>query len=279
MKISVVIAYHDEKQYIKDCLASLAEQTFQDFEVILVCDGCEAPEEGIPETLNIVTVMQEEKGVAGARNAGIEKTQGEYVVFLDADDYLAEDTLEALAEKAEPETVVYISKTETWYSRKVYQDNGEKLDEQNDTNGDEGEETKVDPENPYEYLIANTKKWQNISTLGLLIPRRLLIENPIRFCEELEYDSDIPVLMEVLAKAPKTVYQEKGTYIKRKHNDFTEKGCHEKSGRGDEELPPGKPVCGQRKRQSISLSFCNVPCDDDFAIYDREQSGREKRDR
>ena len=141
MKISVVIAYHDEKQYIKDCLASLAEQTFQDFEVILVCDGCEAPEEGIPETLNIVTVMQEEKGVAGARNAGIEKTQGEYVVFLDADDYLAEDTLEALAEKAEPETVVYISKTETWYSRKVYQDNGEKLDEQNDTNGDEGEET------------------------------------------------------------------------------------------------------------------------------------------
>ena len=40
MKISVVIAYHDEKQYIKDCLASLAEQTFQDFEVILVCDGC-----------------------------------------------------------------------------------------------------------------------------------------------------------------------------------------------------------------------------------------------
>ena len=219
MKISVVIAYHDEKQYIKDCLASLAEQTFQDFEVILVCDGCEAPEEGIPETLNIVTVMQEEKGVAGARNAGIEKTQGEYVVFLDADDYLAEDTLEALAEKAEPETVVYISKTETWYSRKVYQDNGEKLDEQNDTNGDEGEETKVDPENPYEYLIANTKKWQNISTLGLLIPRRLLIENPIRFCEELEYDSDIPVLMEVLAKAPKTVYQEKGTYIKRKHND------------------------------------------------------------
>ena len=82
MKISVVIAYHDEKQYIKDCLASLAEQTFQDFEVILVCDGCEAPEEGIPETLNIVTVMQEEKGVAGARNAGIEKAQGEYVVFL-----------------------------------------------------------------------------------------------------------------------------------------------------------------------------------------------------
>lgn len=85
MKISVVIAYHDEKQYIKDCLASLAEQTFQDFEVILVCDGCEAPEEGIPETLNIVTVMQQEKGVAAARNAGIAKAQGEYVLFLDAD--------------------------------------------------------------------------------------------------------------------------------------------------------------------------------------------------
>ena len=96
MKISVVIAYHDEKQYIKDCLASLAEQTFQDFEVILVCDGCEAPEEGIPEKLNIITVMQEEKGVAGARNAGIEKAQGEFITLLK--DLTSEDqgTMESL---------------------------------------------------------------------------------------------------------------------------------------------------------------------------------------
>ena len=49
MKISVVIAYHDEKQYIKDCLASLAEQTFQDFEVILVCDGCGRRDSGDAE--------------------------------------------------------------------------------------------------------------------------------------------------------------------------------------------------------------------------------------
>ena len=62
MKISVVIAYHDEKQYIKDCLASLAEQTFQDFEVVLVCDGCGMPEEGIPEKLNIATVLQGSRG-------------------------------------------------------------------------------------------------------------------------------------------------------------------------------------------------------------------------
>ena len=60
---------------------------------------------------------------------------------------------------------------------------------------------------------------------------------------------------------------------------FAEKGCREKSGRGDEELRDGKPVCGQRKRQSISLSLCDVPRDDDRAIYDREQGGREKRDR
>ena len=209
MKISIVIAYHDEKQYIKDCLASLAEQTFQDFEVILVCDGCGAPEEGIPEKLNIVTVMQEEKGVAAVRNAGIEKARGEYVLFLDADDYLAEETL------------VYGPKTSTWYSRKVYQDNGEELDEQNDTNDVSAEEkqTKRNPEDPYDFLVAHTKNWQNISVLGLLIPRKFLMENQIRFCEELVYDADIPVLMEMLAKASKTAYQEKGIYIKRKHND------------------------------------------------------------
>ena len=185
MKISIVIAYHDEKQYIKDCLASLAEQTFQDFEVILVCDGCGAPEEGIPEKLNIVTVMQEEKGVAAARNAGIEKARGEYVLFLDADDYLAEETLEVLAEKADGETLVYGPKTSTWYSRKVYQDNGEELDEQNDTNDVSAEEkaAKRNPEDPYDFLVAHTKNWQNISVLGLLIPRKFLMENQIRFCE------------------------------------------------------------------------------------------------
>ena len=44
VKISVIVAYHNEKNYIRDCLASLGEQTYRDFEVILVCDGCEEPD-------------------------------------------------------------------------------------------------------------------------------------------------------------------------------------------------------------------------------------------
>ena len=44
MRISVIIAYHGETNYIMDCLASLAEQSYRDFEVIVVCDGCEEPD-------------------------------------------------------------------------------------------------------------------------------------------------------------------------------------------------------------------------------------------
>ena len=82
MKVSVIIPYHNEKSYIQDCLESLADQTFQDFEAIVVCDHCE--EEAV-EFLRGISVpfpirildMTDKTGVAAARNMGIRASQGE----------------------------------------------------------------------------------------------------------------------------------------------------------------------------------------------------------
>ena len=89
MKISVIVAYHGEENYVRDCLDSLKQQAFQDFEVLLICDGCEAPDVSSYSELTISLLeTKNQSGVATARNIGIENAKGEYLFFLDADDYL-----------------------------------------------------------------------------------------------------------------------------------------------------------------------------------------------
>lgn len=218
MKISVIIAYHNEKNYIRDCLASLAEQNFRDFEVIVVCDGCEEPErEPEWDSLNIRFVKQPARSsVAATRNLGIEESSGEYLYFLDSDDYIAENTLNEIVNKGIAGGVCYGDIRHTWYSRTVYNDNGEELDRQN---GTAEEEFIGDVQNPYEFLVMRANSFQNVSVLGMLISRELVEKNEIRFEEEHQYFCDVLFLMRVLSCASDAVYCEKGLYIKRKHND------------------------------------------------------------
>lgn len=218
MKISVIVAYHGEENYICDCMDSLSQQTFQDFEVLVVCDHCEVPNLGAYSGLSITTLeMKAQGGVAAARNLGVEHAKGEYLFFLDADDYLEERALEQLAAHADASTITYGEIKHTWYSRKVYLDNGEELDRQNGTA--EKDEYDGDRKNPYEFFVKRAAGIQSITILGMLIPRGVVLNNNIRFCEEYKYYSDLPFLMEVLAGTEKTHYESEAVYIKRKHND------------------------------------------------------------
>ena len=155
-------------------------------------------------------------GVAAARNAGLDMAGGEYVYFMDADDFLAPDTLERLVEQEAPGGVVYGEIRSTWYSRKVYFDNGEELDRQN---GVEHTQYEGDLENAYEYLPMRAGSLQGITILGMLISKKVIQEHSIRFCEDLHYFSDLPFLMQVLCHVGRTKFCENGLYIKRKHND------------------------------------------------------------
>lgn len=102
MKISVIIPYHGEEQFLPDCLDSLSGQEFRDFEVIIVCGDCSVPEKIIRKHAASLTVHTEvlsgKSGVAAARNRGIELAKGEYVYFVDCDDYLYTGTFTALLE-------------------------------------------------------------------------------------------------------------------------------------------------------------------------------------
>lgn len=218
MKISVIVAYHNEKTYIADCLASLAEQSCRDFEVILVCDGCEEPDTETYGNLDISIIKNRAAGgVAAARNTGIEAAAGEYLYFLDADDYIDTDVLGKLSEKAAADRIVYGGIKPTWYSRKVYYDNGEELDRLNGTVNEI--EFSGNIHDPYEYFPMRAKNLQSVTVLGMLIPKEAVKKNSVRFCEEFKYYADIPFLMQVLSATENAVYCEEGLYIKRMHND------------------------------------------------------------
>ncbi len=100
-KVSVIIPIFNVEKYIAECVESVQKQTLKDIEIICVNDGC------TDNTMRIVSVMEskdkrirmintENGGPSLARNAGILEAKGEYVLFLDSDDYIVSETLEDL---------------------------------------------------------------------------------------------------------------------------------------------------------------------------------------
>lgn len=102
IKVSVILPVFNEERYIKATLDSIINQNFNDYEVIVIDDGSS------DDTLNIVEktfeglslphqiVHQENAGVSAARNKGISLSRGEYIVFVDGDDYILTNHLSQL---------------------------------------------------------------------------------------------------------------------------------------------------------------------------------------
>lgn len=100
-QISVVVPVYNVEKYLRECLDSLANQTFEDFEVICVNDGSDDSshdilEEYASEDERFKIVSQENKGLSGARNTGMNYIKGRYLLFLDSDDWLELNALELL---------------------------------------------------------------------------------------------------------------------------------------------------------------------------------------
>lgn len=101
-KISVIIPVYNTEKYIEKCLESLAKQTMQDFEVIIVNDGStdesgRAIKNYMRKTrIKIKYLEKENGGLASARNYGVKRASGKYISFLDSDDYLDENLFSEL---------------------------------------------------------------------------------------------------------------------------------------------------------------------------------------
>lgn len=105
MLVSIVIPVYNVESFLERCLDSVQNQTYKDTEVIIVNDGSTDSSPAIIDRYvakngNFKSYTIENSGQGGARNFGLEKANGEYVAFLDSDDYIAPNCIECMAETA-----------------------------------------------------------------------------------------------------------------------------------------------------------------------------------
>ena len=101
VKISIIVPIHNEEKYLRQCLDSIVNQTFRDFEIICINDGStdstqEILEEYSKKDARIKVLNRKHMGLGGVRNVGLDVACGEYIYFTDSDDYLESNTLETI---------------------------------------------------------------------------------------------------------------------------------------------------------------------------------------
>lgn len=99
--VSIVVPVYNVEQYLGQCLDSVRNQTYQNIEIILIDDGStdvsgSICRENALADARIKVIQQKNSGVAVARNVGIREARGEYIMFVDGDDWLDVDTLESM---------------------------------------------------------------------------------------------------------------------------------------------------------------------------------------
>lgn len=188
-KISIIVPMYNAENYIKKCLDSLVNQTLKDIEIIIVNDGSEDNSENIvreymKEYKNIVLINQKNSGQAIARNEAIKVAKGEFVCFVDSDDWIDKDMCKTLYKHNEND-IVYCNYI--WYY--------------------EGGNYSI-ASNIYDGICDEKAKYifNNAGPCYKIIRRSLIIENKLFFPEGIIYEDS--AVMPVLA-----LYTNKIKYI------------------------------------------------------------------
>ena len=196
-KISVIVPVYKVRDRIIRTLESLKDQTFEEFEVLFIDDGSpddssEFADSYLRESnVSYRIIKKENGGVSSARNLGIEEACGEYVMFLDSDDYIEKDMLKSFYDKA------CSGKYDALFSAYVFEDNDASEITNNLNDLSEGELSGKEAAlgliygTTYTHIMAN------------LFKRSLLLDNNIRFDENRKFAEDISFMVKAYAHSKK----------------------------------------------------------------------------
>ncbi len=121
MFFSVIVPVYNVEQYLRECVESILSQTFTDFELILVNDGSKDGSPAICDEYaqkdgRVKVIHKENGGLSDARNVGTENANGEYVVYIDSDDYINTNTfLQDIYDKAQEGTDIICYKFQKYF--------------------------------------------------------------------------------------------------------------------------------------------------------------------
>lgn len=218
VKVSIIIAAYNIEDYIERCLISCMNQTFKDIEIIVVNDG------STDSTLEIINkctyddsrvkiIDKKNAGLIEARKSGFNIAKGEYILFVDGDDWIHLDTINILYNNAKEKDYDIVCYK---YLLK-YEDGREKIEWNN---------------------IDNIK---NDSLLDLLfdgkithtiwskfIKRKFIIDNEIEFPEDISYGEDLALVYTLAMYKPSFKVVNEYLYYYYKRNDSLDSGISEK---------------------------------------------------
>jgi len=107
-KVSIIVPIYNEEENLKRCIDSLINQTYSELEIILLNDGSTDNTKKIMDSYQdkrIIAIHKENSGIGDTRNLGIEKSSGDYIMFVDSDDYIELNCVEKLVDVIEKDKV------------------------------------------------------------------------------------------------------------------------------------------------------------------------------
>ena len=220
-EITVIVPAFNAEKYLKDCLDSVIRQNFSSWELIIADDGSsdrtgEIADEYASKDSRIRVIHLSRKGVSAARNACIDASEGKYLAFVDADDYLEPDYLKELFDRAE------VSHADIVQCSFFEDPEGNKTPDANPV-----DKTYEDPDSMMRAFFAGTHGDIRDSVWAKLFRRDAFAD--IRFDTGLSIYEDGYYVYQCLRKATKAVCFGKPLYHYVKHgNSATHSGLDEK---------------------------------------------------
>ena len=186
--ISIIIPVYNSEKYLSKCLNSVILQTWNNIEIVLVDDGSqdgssEICDEYAKQDKRIIVIHKENGGVSSARNRGIEVCTGDYILFVDSDDFLSEDYIESFFKYGDINNTIVIEgctvheNNKTRYYRIIEKQYG-----------------KADFSN----AISDNELFKHGSPYGKLYISSIIKENNIRFIESIHNYEDLLFFLEYL---------------------------------------------------------------------------------
>lgn len=215
--VSVIVPMYNVRPYIGECLESLKNQTYEDFEAICIDDGStdgtlEVARAVVGDDERFVFVSQKNAGLSASRNVGIELAEGRYVLFLDSDDYYESQTLQMLLNRVEHDglDVLFFS------ARTVYEDAAIRASYRDDYDG----RTSIDGIMAGQDLLVQfvAKDSFRVSAVLQLVRRDFLGESGIRFYEGIVHEDNMFTGL-ILANAQRAEFLNEPLYVRRVRAD------------------------------------------------------------
>lgn len=210
--VSVIVPIYNAEETLRQCIDSIMKQTFRNFELILVNDGSNDNSVNIIKkySLNddrIIMVNQSNKGVSAARNRGIELANGEWITFVDADDYITEDCLQMVLNAVEGSDYEMVF----WNRKDIYK---ERIKEKRVFPPDKEKKVFTGQELIPKVFYNSEGNLELSSCYCRIFQKNIIIKKHIRFFEDLQYGEDMIFMIDYLKSVSKVLRCDCFTYYR-----------------------------------------------------------------